>query len=54
MLLRSYAPTLPPAAAPAHDVWRPTDPDSFFDLSESLIILPVNYFAPLIFLYKLF
>ena len=26
---------------------RLTDPDSFFDLSKSLIILPVNYFCPL-------
>ena len=30
-----------------HDVWRLADPESFFDLSESLIILPVNYFCPL-------
>ena len=32
---------------PVHDVWRLTDPNSFFDLSESHIILPVNYFCPL-------
>ena len=24
-------------------MWSPTDPDSFFDLSEPLIILPVNF-----------
>ena len=28
---------------PVHDLWRLIDPDSFFDLSESLIIIPVNY-----------
>ena len=27
---------------PVHDVWRLSDPYSFFDLSESLIILPVT------------
>ena len=32
---------------PVHNVWRLTDPDGFFGLSESLIILPVNYFFPL-------
>ena len=32
---------------PVHDLWRLIDPDSFFDLSESLINLPVNYFCPL-------
>ena len=31
---------------PVHDVWRLLDPDSYFDLSESLIILPVNYVFP--------
>ena len=30
-----------------HDALELTDPDSFFDLSESLIILPINYFCPL-------
>ena len=32
---------------PVHDMWRLTDPDYFFDLSESLINLPVNYFCPI-------
>ena len=35
------------ALVPVHNVWRLTDPDGFFGLSESLIILPVNYFFPL-------
>ena len=29
-----------------HGLWRLTEPDSFFHLSESLIILPVSYFCP--------
>ena len=31
---------------PVCDVWRLTDPDSFFDLFESLIILPVSHLCP--------
>ena len=33
-------------ACPIHDVWRLTDSDRYLHLSESLIILPVNYFCP--------
>ena len=38
ILLRLYAP------GPVHGVLRLTNPNSFFDWSESLINLPVNYF----------
>ena len=33
---------------PVHDVLKLTDPDGFFDLSESLIVLPLNYSCPLL------